>query len=97
SRGGLVRRPIPMVPQTRERDRKEGPMDSDPRSPGPPVDARPGPGMQNDPQFRELMDEESPDGRPPTAPVRRESRLLFLSILAVVTIAVVAALIWRSG
>lgn len=47
--------------------------------------------------FREAMEEQSPDGRPPTESVRRESRALFIGGLAIVMALVLAALLWRGG
>jgi hypothetical protein len=58
---------------------------------------RPGPGLDPEAALRERMNEESPDGRPPSEPARRESRVVFWSILVLVTAVVIAALIWRGG
>jgi hypothetical protein len=58
---------------------------------------RPNPALEQEAEFREMMQEESPDGRPPTAPARRESRILFFTVLVLVTAAVIAALTWQSG
>jgi len=62
-----------------------------------PLHINAGPGLDPEARFQELMNEESPDGRPPTGPVRRESRVLFLCALVLITSVVIAALIWRSG
>jgi hypothetical protein len=68
--------------------------------PGPgerPDHKRPPEGTQAAAEFRDLMNETSPDGRPPAEAVRRESLVLFVSVLAVVTLIVVTALIRSSG
>jgi hypothetical protein len=47
--------------------------------------------------IRERLEAESPDGRPPTPKVRRESRTLFWVILSVVTVGALASLYWAGG
>lgn len=47
--------------------------------------------------IRERLEEESPDGRPPTPKVRRESRAVFWVILCVVTVGALASLYWAGG
>src|SRR5689334_1655900 len=76
----------------------EGPIEPRPElRAGEQLHMRAGPGLHGHAEFREKMDEESPDGRPPTEPVRRESRIVFLTFLALVSVAVIAALVWRGG
>lgn len=77
--------------------RKSGGAPSPPLPPSCPLPAPPLKGPEEEVRFRELMDEESPDGRPPSGPVKRESRILFWTVYILVIVAVVSALTWRSG
>lgn len=62
-----------------------------------PLGIRPGPGLDADTERRERMNEESPDGRPPSEPVRRESKIVFWSFFTLVAVVVIAALVWDGG
>jgi hypothetical protein len=75
-------------------------MDGQTQNTNPAADAmgmRPGPALTPETELRERMNEESPDGRPPSAPVRRESKLVFWSVFTLVAVIVIAALIWDGG
>lgn len=59
----------------------------------------PGPGHTEevDNQVRERMEEESPDGRPPSLEGRRKSKALFYTALIIVWVVVLSALYWYFG
>jgi hypothetical protein len=52
----------------------------------------PGPGLDDEQQLREKMDEISPDGRPPTVAIHREARRLFFLALTVAAVVVLVAI-----
>src|ERR1700741_4148853 len=63
--------------------------------PGREADHEPTPAEEQ--EVRELLEEESPDGRPPTRKVRKESEVVFLVALIAVAVLVLSVLYFAGG